>query len=155
MSFPEGCLGPEKPIQLMKWMHSISESENLKPFSDTQSWMMLTYSCKSLSTLFNDLLHTNRAKSWTNKEQSVPFKPALTMSVILMLNRAGDRTSLWIPHPLSCSSDRVEPTLTLKECSGRKPCIHMGRWPLKQRSQRSASMLCFHTTSSAFSRSRK
>ena len=22
-----------------------------------------------------------------------------------MLNRAGDRTSLWIPHPLSCSSE--------------------------------------------------
>lgn len=46
-----------------------------------------------------------RAKSSTNKEQSVPFKTALTMLLILRLNRAGDRMlPCRIPISRSCSS---------------------------------------------------
>ena len=45
----------------------------------------------ALSTLFNVFPLTHKAKSSTNKEQSVPFKTALTMLLILMLKRAGDR----------------------------------------------------------------
>ena len=64
---------------------------------------------------------THKAKSPTNKEQSVPFKKALTMLLILMLKRAGDRMlPCGTPISCSCSSERVEPTLTLKERSDRK-----------------------------------
>ena len=57
----------------------------------------------------------------TNKEQSVPLRAALTMLLILMLKRAGDRL-LPCGTPISClcSSERVEPTLTPKGRSDRK-----------------------------------
>ena len=75
----------------------------------------------SLSTLFNVFPLTHKAKSSTNKEQSVPFKTALTMLLILMLKRAGDRMlPCGTPISFSCSSERVQPTLTLKERSDRK-----------------------------------
>ena len=91
-------------------LHIIFEVENVKPFSHTQSWMLLMHN--------NLPVHT---KSSTNKEQSVPFKTALTMLLILMLNRAGDRMlPCGPPTPCFCSSDRVGPTLTLKEHSDRK-----------------------------------
>ena len=73
-------------------------------------------------------------KSPMNKEQSIPFKTAL-MKLTLMLNRAGDRM-LPCGTPISClcSSDRVELTLTLKECYDRNLWINLERWPLNPRS---------------------
>ena len=50
--------------------------------------MLLTHSCIALSTLFNIFPLTNKAKLPTNKEQSILFKTALT--ILLMLNKAGD-----------------------------------------------------------------
>ena len=130
--------------------------ENLKLFSDTHFWTLFTHSCIPLSTLFNVFPLTHKAKSSTNKEQSVPFKTVLTMLLIFMLKRAGDKM-LPSGTPISClcSSERVEPTLTLKERSDRKLWINLGRWPLKPRSQRTARMPCFHVVSQAFSRSKK
>ena len=82
----------------------------------------------------------SHTKSSTHKEQSVPLT-ALTTLLILMLKRAGDRMlSCGTPISCSCSSERVEPTQTLKERSDRKLWINLGRWPLKPRSQRSARM---------------
>ena len=45
----------------------------------------------ALSTLCTDLPRIRKAKSSTNKEESVPFNTDLTILLILMLNRAGDR----------------------------------------------------------------
>jgi len=96
-------------------MLTVLEVENLKPFSDTHSWTVLTHSCIALSTLFNVVPLTHKAKSCTNKEQSVPFKTALTMLLILMLKRAEDRmVPCGTPTSCSCSSDKVEPSLTWK-----------------------------------------
>ena len=147
--FPRRMLGSRKnPYWWRKWMQTVFEKENLKLFSDTKSWMLLMHSCIALSTLFNDLQHTHRAKSSMTKEQSVPFKTALIMLLILMLNRAGDRMPpCRTPISCLCSSNRVKPALTLKELSDRKLWINLGRWPLKPQSQRSARMLCFHVVS--------
>ena len=115
-----------------KWMQTVLEVENLKPFSDTHFWTLFTHSCIALSTLFNVFPLTHKAKSSTNKEQSVPFKTALTMLLILMLKRAGDRMLPCGAHiSCSCSSERAKLTLTLKERSDRKLWINLGRWPLK------------------------
>ena len=140
-----------------KWIQTVLEVENLKPFSDTHFWTLFTHSCCiALSTLFNVFPLTHKAKSSTNKEQSVPFRTTLTMLLISMLKSAGDRMLPCGTHiSCSCSSERVEPTLTLKEPSDRKLWINLGRWPLKPRSQRSARMPCFHVVSWAFSRSKK
>ena len=133
------------------WWKSIQtflEVQNFKPFSDTHFWMLLTHSYLALSTLFNVFPLTHKAKSSTNKEQSVPFKTTLAMLLILILKRAGDRMlPCGTPISRSCSSERVEPTLSLKERSDRNLWINLGRWPLKQRSQGSARMLCFHVVS--------
>ena len=72
--FPRRMLGFGKnPYCCRKWMQTISEAENLKPFSDTQSLTLLTHSYRALSNLFKDLPHTHR------------------VLLTLMLNRAGDR----------------------------------------------------------------
>ena len=39
-------------------MHTVFEVKRLKPFLHTQNWTLLKHSCKALSTLFNDLSHT-------------------------------------------------------------------------------------------------
>ena len=97
-----------------KWMQTVLEVENLKPFSDTHSWMLLTHSCIALS-LYLTSFHSHKAKSSTKNAQSVPFKTALTILLILMLKRTRDRMlPCRTPISCSCSSDRVEPTLTLK-----------------------------------------
>ena len=61
-------------------------------------WTLFTHSCIALSTLFNVFPLTHKAKSSTN----VPFKTALTMLLILMMKRAGDRM-LPCRTPISCS----------------------------------------------------
>ena len=111
--FPRRMLGSgKKPYCWWKWIHTVLEVENLKPLSDTHFWTLFTHRCIPLSTLFNVFQFTHKAKSSTNKEQSVPFKTALTMLLILMLKRAGDKM-LPCGTPISClcSSERVEPTL--------------------------------------------
>ena len=150
--FPRRMLGcGKKTYCWWKWIQTVLEVENLKPFWDTHFWTLFTHSCILLSTLFNVFPLRHKAKSSTNKEQSVPFQTALTMLLILMLKRAGDKILPCVPcgTPISCScsSERVEPTLTLKERSDRKLWINLGRWPLKLRSQRSARMSCFHVVS--------
>ena len=143
--FPRRVLGSgkekKKTYCWWKWIQTVLEVENLKPFSDTHFWTLFTHSCIPLSTLFNVFPLRHKAKSSTNKEQSVPFKTALTMLLILMLKRDGDKMlPCGTPIYCSCSSEGVEPTLTLKERFDRKLWINLGRWPLKPRSQRSARM---------------
>ena len=67
-----------------KWIQTVLEVMNLKPFSDTHFWTLFTHSCIALSTLFNVFPLTHKAKSSTNKKQSVPFTTALTMLLILI-----------------------------------------------------------------------
>ena len=118
--FPRRMSGSgKKPCCWWKWIQTVLEVENLMPF-----WHL------ALSTLFNVFPLTHKAKSSTKKEQSVPFKTALTTLLTLMLKRAGDRMlPCGTPISCSCSSERVEPTLTLKERSERKLWINLGRWP--------------------------
>ena len=50
--FPRKMLGSgEKNVWLVKVDADCLEVENLKPFSDTHSWMLLTHSCIALSTV--------------------------------------------------------------------------------------------------------
>ena len=48
-------------------MQSVYEVKNVKPFSDTHTWTLLTDSCIAVSTLFNVFPRTHKAKSSTNK----------------------------------------------------------------------------------------
>ena len=49
--FPRGVFGFGKnPYCWWKWIHPVFEEENLKPFSDTQSLMLLMHWCIALST---------------------------------------------------------------------------------------------------------
>ena len=147
--FPRRMLGSGKKTYCWwKWIQTVLEVENLKPFLDTHFWTRFTHSCIPLSTLFNVFPLRHKTKLSTNKEQSVPFKTALTMLLILMLKRAGDKMlPCGTPISCSCSLERVEPTLTPKKRSDRKLWINLGRWPLKPRFQRSARMPCFQVVS--------
>ena len=66
--------------------------------------------------------------------ESVSFNTDLTILLMLILNRAGDRM---LPGGTSiscaCSSDKVDPTRTLNTRSDRNPSMKMGRVPLKAR----------------------
>ena len=79
----------------------------------------------------------------------------LTMLLILILNRVGDRM-LPCGTPCSCSkvSDNVEPIRTLKDLSDKKFDIKLGNRPLRPISCKSFMMPCFHVVSYAFSRSK-
>ena len=96
----------------------------------------------------NDLPRKHEAKSSTNQQASVPFKTDLTMLFILMIKRAGDRMlPCGAPISCSCSSDKVEPTLSLKCRWDRNLSMKSGLWPLKPKSQRSDRMPYFHVVS--------
>ena len=121
----------KNPFYLQKSIHTVVEGENVKPFSETELWTLLTPNCIALSTLCTDLPRTHKAQSPTNKEESVPFNTDLTIFLILMLKRAGERMLSWgTPISCSCRSDMVEPTRTLKSRSVRNPSMKMGRLPL-------------------------
>ena len=60
-------------------MHTVLDVENFNPFSKIYFWTLFTHNCIALSTLCNNLPRTHKAKSSTNKEQSVPCKTALTI----------------------------------------------------------------------------
>ena len=118
--FPRRMQGSGKKLYCWwKWIQTVLEVENLKPFSDTHFWTLFTHSCIPLSTLFNVFPLTHKV---VHKQGAIStFKTALTMLLILMLKRAGDRMLLCgTPMACLCSLERVELTLTLKEHSDRK-----------------------------------
>jgi len=52
--FPRRMLGSGKKTYCWwKWIQTVLEVENLKPFSVTHFWTLFTHSCIALSTLFN------------------------------------------------------------------------------------------------------
>ena len=116
--FPRRMLGSgEKNILLMEMNLGGGELEAILRHPLLNTVYTQLYNFPLCLTSF----HSHKAKLSTNKEQSVPFKTALTMLLILMLKRTRDRM-LPCRTPISClcSSERVEPTLTLKERSNRK-----------------------------------
>ena len=137
-------------------MDTVLLTENLKPFSWTHLFPLLTHSWSRLMTLGNDLPLKQKAKSSTNTEDSESFRTAVTISLILILKSTGDSILPW-GTPFSCTwkSERVEPILTWNKRSERKLLMKHGSRPRKPSSCRSRNMLCFQVVSYAFSRSKK
>ena len=119
-------------------MHTISDVENLKQFSKSQFWTLFMHNCVVLCTQFNAFYRTHKAKSSADKEQSEPFNTDFKTFLIVVWKRGGGMgLPCWTPISCSCSSYRVEPTLTLKRRSGK---IEKGRLPFKIKFQRSPRM---------------
>ena len=72
-------------------METVLEVENLTAVLRHPFLNAVYHTAAYLSPFCLTSFHSHKAKSSTNKEQSIPSKTALTMLLILMLNKAGDR----------------------------------------------------------------